>query len=56
MRTDIDGVDMREQRASSDPTGATWGNGVGTNFGISLGSTGTAIQQHGITTSGSPNG
>ena len=31
-----------------DPTGATWGNGVGTNFGISLGSTGTSIQIHEI--------
>ena len=31
-----------------DPSGATWGNGVGTNFGINLGSTGTSIQIHRI--------
>ena len=29
-----------------DPTGATWGNGVGTNFGINISSTGTSIQRH----------
>ena len=31
-----------------DPSGASWGNGVGTNFGISISSTGTSIQRHKI--------
>ena len=50
VRTDIDGVDMISCAPPPvaplvDP-GSTWGNGVGTNFGISLTSTGTSIQRH----------
>ena len=36
VRTDISDVDMKSSAPPVDPTGASWGNGVGTNFGISL--------------------
>ena len=49
VRTDISSVDMVSSAPPVDPSGATWGNGVGTNFGINLGSTGTSIQTHRIT-------
>jgi hypothetical protein len=49
VRTDIDAVDMVSSAPPADPTGASWGNGVGTNFGISLGSTGTSVQRHEVT-------
>ena len=48
VRTDIDSVDMVSSAPPVDLTGATWGNGVGTNFGISLSSTGTSVQRHRI--------
>ena len=48
VRTDISGVDMVSSAPPVDPTGASWGNGVGTNFGINLTSTGTAVQIHKI--------
>ena len=53
VQTDIDAVDMISSQppavAPGVNPGNTWGNGVGTNFGISLSSTGTAIQRHEIT-------
>jgi hypothetical protein len=47
--SDIDAVDMVSSAPPVDPSGATWGNGVGTNFGISISSTGNSIQRHDIT-------
>ena len=49
VQTDIDGVDMVSSAPPADPGGASWGNGVGTNFGISLGSDGSSIQRHEVT-------
>jgi hypothetical protein len=49
VQTDIDGVDMVSSAPPPDPSGASWGNGVGTNFGISLGSSGNSIQRHEVT-------
>ena len=54
VRTDIDGVDMVSSAPPVDPGGATWGNGVGTNFGINLGSTAPRSSVTGSTTCNSP--
>jgi hypothetical protein len=40
---------MRSSAPPADPTGATWGNGVGTNFGINLGKSGNSTGIHEIT-------
>ena len=43
VRSDLSSIDMVSSAPPVDATGATWGNGVGTNFGISIGSADRAI-------------
>jgi hypothetical protein len=48
VRSDLSGIDMVSSAPPVDPSGATWGNGVGTNFGISIGTSGNGVGIHKI--------
>jgi hypothetical protein len=48
VRSDLSHVYMVSTTPPADPSGASWGNGVGTDFGISIASVGNSVGIHRI--------